>query len=58
MVKERIPSTLVFRNELEQIHACTLDLRLANFLLSNVSDSGVLHMTQQALAGHLGRCAK
>lgn len=49
-------STLVFRlmNELEQIHACTLDQRLANFLLSNVSDDGVLHMTQQALAGHLG----
>lgn len=49
-------STLVFRlmNELEQIHACTLDQRLANFLLSNASDSGVLHMTQQALAGHLG----
>lgn len=49
-------STLVFRlmNELEQIHACTLDQRLANFLLSNVSDSGVLHMTQQELAGHLG----
>jgi CRP/FNR family transcriptional regulator len=49
-------STLVFRlmNELEQIHACTLDQRLANFLLSNVSDAGVLQMTQQALAGHLG----
>jgi CRP/FNR family transcriptional regulator len=49
-------STLVFRlmGELEQIHACNLDQRLANFLLSNASDEGVLHATQQALAGHLG----
>lgn len=49
-------STLVFRlmDELEQIHACTLDQRLANFLLSHGSDSGVLHITQQALADHLG----
>jgi CRP/FNR family transcriptional regulator len=49
-------STLVFRlmDELEQIHACNLDQRLANFLLSNASDEGVLQITQQALAGHLG----
>lgn len=49
-------STLVFRlmEELEQIHACNLDQRLANFILSNASDSGELHATQQALAGHLG----
>jgi CRP/FNR family transcriptional regulator, anaerobic regulatory protein len=49
-------STLVFRlmDELEQIHACNLDQRLANFLLSNASDEGELQMTQQALAGHLG----
>ncbi len=49
-------STLVFRlmDELEQIHACNLDQRLANFLLSNASDEGVLQTTQQALAGHLG----
>lgn len=49
-------STLVFRlmDELEQIHACNLDQRLANFLLSNASDEGVLHATQQMLAGHLG----
>ncbi|MEJ2456246.1 MAG: Crp/Fnr family transcriptional regulator [Candidatus Thiodiazotropha sp.] len=49
-------STLVFRlmDELEQIHACNLDQRLANFLLSNASDEGVLLTTQQALAGHLG----
>jgi CRP/FNR family transcriptional regulator len=49
-------STLVFRlmDELEQIHACNLDQRLANFLLSNASEEGLLQTTQQALAGHLG----
>lgn len=49
-------STLVFRlmDELEQIHACNLDQRLANFLLSNASDDGVLLTTQQVLTGHLG----
>ncbi len=49
-------STLVFRlmDELEQIHACNLDQRLANFLLSNASEEGTLQTTQQALAGHLG----
>ncbi len=49
-------STLVFRlmGELEQIHSCNLDQRLANFLLSNASEEGLLHMTQQQLAGHLG----
>lgn len=49
-------STLVFRlmGELEQIHSCNLDQRLANFLLSNASEEGLLRMTQQQLAGHLG----
>lgn len=49
-------STVVFRlmDELEQVHACTLEQRLANFLLNNLSADGVLHMTQQQLAGHLG----
>ncbi len=49
-------STLVFRlmKELEQIHSCTLDQRLANFLLGNATDEGVVAMTQQQLAGHLG----
>lgn len=49
-------STLVFRlmDELEQVHACTLDQRLANFLLSNANEAGLLAMTQQELAGHLG----
>ena len=49
-------SSLVFRlmDELEQVHACNLDQRLANFILSNASDDGVLRMTQQELGGHLG----
>ena len=49
-------STLVFRlmDELEQIHSCNLDQRLANFLLVNASEAGVLRMTQQELASHLG----
>jgi CRP/FNR family transcriptional regulator len=49
-------STLVFRlmNELEQIHACNLEQRLANFLLSHATAGGVVAMTQQTLAGHLG----
>lgn len=49
-------STLVFRlmGELEQIHSCNLDQRLANFILSNAAADGVLRMTQQQLAGHLG----
>jgi CRP/FNR family transcriptional regulator, anaerobic regulatory protein len=49
-------STLVFRlmGELEQLHACNLDQRLANFLLVNSSGDGNLHMTQQTIASHLG----
>jgi CRP/FNR family transcriptional regulator len=49
-------SSLVFRlmEELEQVHACNLDQRLANFILSNSSEEGVLRMTQQELGGHLG----
>jgi CRP/FNR family transcriptional regulator len=49
-------STLVFRlmGELEQIHSCTLDQRLANFLLLNANEEGVLRMTQQEIASHLG----
>lgn len=49
-------STLVFRlmDELEQIHACNLDQRLANFILTNSAGDGSLHMTQQEIASHLG----
>jgi CRP/FNR family transcriptional regulator, anaerobic regulatory protein len=49
-------SSLVFRlmDELEQVHACNLDQRLANFILSNATEEGVLRMTQQQLGSHLG----
>lgn len=49
-------STLVFRlmDELEQIHSCNLDQRLANFLLCNADAAGRLRMTQQEIASHLG----
>jgi CRP/FNR family transcriptional regulator len=49
-------STLVFRlmGELEQIHFLNLDQRLASFLLNHADDAGEVHLTQQALAGHLG----
>ncbi len=49
-------STVVFRlmSELEQIHACNLNQRLASFLLSHASTQGEIHMTQQILAEHLG----
>ncbi len=49
-------STLVFRlmDELEQIHSCNLEQRLANFILLHVSEDGVLRMTQRELAAHLG----
>jgi CRP/FNR family transcriptional regulator len=52
----RTLSTLVFRlmNEIEQIHSCTLEQRLANFVLQNASAEGLLAMTQQAIASHLG----
>jgi len=49
-------STLVFRlmGELEQVHSCNLDQRLANFLLLHASSEGVVRMTQQEIARHLG----
>ena len=49
-------STIVFRlmAELEQIHSCKLEQRLANFLLLHASGSGTLRMTQQEIASHLG----
>lgn len=52
----RALSTLVFRlmDELEQVHACTLAQRLANFLLEHASSAGDLAMTQQQIAQHLG----
>lgn len=49
-------STLVWRlmGELEQMHACTHRQRLAQFVLSHATADGVLHMTQQQIASHLG----
>lgn len=49
-------SSLVFRlmGELEQVHFCTLEQRLANLLLLRASAEGILRMTQQELAYHLG----
>jgi len=52
----RALSTLVFRlmNELEQVHFCTLEQRLANLILLRASADGGLRMTQQEMAYHLG----
>lgn len=49
-------STLVFRlmDELEQIHSCNLDQRLARFLLHHADGQGKVRMTQHQLASHLG----
>lgn len=49
-------STLVFRlmGELEQLHTQHHRQRLANFLLLRASSAGVLEITQQQLAQHLG----
>jgi CRP/FNR family transcriptional regulator, anaerobic regulatory protein len=55
-VTVRALSTLVFRlmAELEQIHSYKLDQRLANLILVHASAEGVLRMTQQQIAHHLG----
>ncbi len=49
-------STLVFRlmSELELVHSSHHKQRLANFILMQAASDGVLHMTQQQLAQHLG----
>lgn len=49
-------SSAVFRlmAELEQIHSCRLDQRLANFLLGQAGGDGVLRKTQQEIAAHMG----
>lgn len=49
-------STLVFRlmAELEQRHAYKLEQRLASFLLQHAGVDGVVRMTQQQIASHLG----
>lgn len=49
-------STVVFRlmAELEEIHSCKLEQRLASFLLAHASSEGAVCMTQQEIASHLG----
>lgn len=49
-------STVVFRlmAELEQIHSCKLEQRLANLILMRASADRTLKMTQQEMASHLG----
>lgn len=52
----RALSTVVFRlmAELEQIHSCKLDQRLASFLLVHASGEGVLRKTQQEISARIG----
>lgn len=52
----RTLSTLVFRlmAELDHVHACTVEQRLANFLLVRASAKGVVRLTQQEIADHIG----
>jgi len=49
-------STVVFRlmSELELIHSSHHKQRLANFIILHASSGGILQMTQQQLANHLG----
>ena len=49
-------STVVFRlmSELEGIHSYKLERRLGNFLLLHASTEGLVRMTQQEIASHLG----
>lgn len=49
-------SSIVFRlmAELEGIHSYKLERRLSNFLLRRASMDGVVRMTQQEIASHLG----
>ena len=49
-------STIVFRlmTELEGIHSYRLEQRLSNFLLLHASADGLVQMTQQEIASHLG----
>jgi CRP/FNR family transcriptional regulator len=49
-------STVVFRlmMELEGIHSYKLEQRLSNFLLLHASVDGMVRMTQQEIASHLG----
>lgn len=53
-VKALSAAVFALMAELEEVHACTLDQRLAHFMLARAAGDGVLRMTQQAIAGHLG----
>lgn len=52
----RTLGTLVYRlmSELEQVHGSHHRQRLVHFILHHASPEGVLRMTQQQLAGHIG----
>jgi len=52
----RTLSTLVFRlmTELDTVHACTLEQRLAGFLLVRASGQGIVRQTQQEIADNMG----
>ena len=41
-------------SELEQVHFHKLEHRLADFILRRASSDGILRITQQEMAGHLG----
>jgi len=49
-------STVVFRlmGELEQLHSSHHRQRLANFILLHATSDGIVRMTQQRMANHLG----
>lgn len=49
-------ATLVYRlmSELEQVHGSHHRQRLGHFILHHASSDGVLRMTQQQVAGHIG----
>lgn len=49
-------ATLVYRlmGELEQVHGSHHKQRLVHFILHHASSDGMLRMTQQQLAGHIG----
>jgi CRP/FNR family transcriptional regulator len=49
-------ATMVFglMAELQQLHSCKLEQRLANLMIARASSDGLLRMTQQKIAQHLG----
>lgn len=49
-------ATMVFglMEQLQQVHTCSLEQRLAHFIIARSSSDGTLQMTQQLIAQHLG----